>query len=214
MQKNAKLKQLVRETGVTAEYLTKRCKEEVPGWCIAPLPEKKAFTPAQKQKRRHYAERAVQYPMEQWQSTVFLDEHKFYRRVIPLPAVHIAGQRRKLRRTNKDMRKRRYPWSYPRLHFLYGVHWKLGVLGPYWISDCEGWRHARHYQVSNHAQPATHRMPVQLMCAAVTQSPSLLGKQAHRLSSLVGWLGAGLAGLAEGGTCSCTRLHPCLLPLR
>lgn len=150
MEKNAELKKLAQERGLTAAYLKRRCKEVVPAWRLSPLPEKKAFTAEQKRERLAYAEQAVLYPMERWKSTVFLDEHTFYRRPTPLPAIHLAGQRGAARRTVKDKRKHWYPWDYPKLHFMYAVHWKLGVLGPYWISDCKGWKGAKHYTVSNH----------------------------------------------------------------
>lgn len=154
MEKHEQLKELVQNKHLTADYLKRRCKEVVPGWRIGPLPEKIAFKPERKRERRAYSERAVQYPMEQWQSTVFLDEHKFFRRPIALPAIHIAGQRRRRRRMIKDPRKKRYPWSYPKLHFFYGVHWKLGVLGPYWVSDCKGWKHAKTWKVRCPGSPA------------------------------------------------------------
>lgn len=157
MEKQPKLRQLVREKGLTAAYLTRKCKEQVPGWCVSPLPQKKAFTPEQKRARRTYTEKAAQYNMDRWQSTVFLDEHTFYRRPISLPAIHMrgTGQRRYIR----DTRLHRYPWDYPKLHFMYAVHWKLGVLGPYWISDSKGWKRAKQWKVSCRHHPAAPTHP-------------------------------------------------------
>lgn len=143
MSKHPLLKKVVSETGVTADFLVRACKAKVPGWCITPLRERKAFTPAQKQQRLAYATTAAQYSMARWQSTIFVDEHTFYRKPISLPAIHIAGRRvggRRQSRKLKDKRLKRYSWGYPKLHFMYGVHWFHGVFGPYWISDCSGWR--------------------------------------------------------------------------
>lgn len=155
---------MVEGKEVTAAYLERRLKEVVPGWRISPLPEKKAFTAQQKAARLAYAKVAVNYSMERWQSTIFVDEHTFYRRPIPLPAIHLAGQPGKARRIVRDKRKSWYPWQYPKLHFMYGVHWKLGVLGPYWISDCKGWKGAKHYKVSTALPapraPAASRSPL------------------------------------------------------
>lgn len=158
IEKNRELHQLVLARGLTPTYLTRKCKEAVPEWRLCPLPEKKAFTPQEKRERKSYARKAVLYPMERWQSTVFLDEHMCFRRLIALPAIHLAGRRLKKRRTVKDKRKKLYPWGYPKLHFMYGVHWKLGVLGPYWISDTTGYEPKRStpYEVSLPCHPATH----------------------------------------------------------
>lgn len=138
----------MHEQGISIAYLTKKCKQAVKGWRIGPLPTKKAYTPEQKRGRLAWAREAEDKPMEYWLSTVFVDEHTFYRRPTPLPAIHIAGQRRSNRHVMKDKRLMRYRWQHPKLHFCYGVHWKLGVLGPYWISDCAGWRHRRQWKVS------------------------------------------------------------------
>ena len=158
MQKNRELMGLVEERGLTAAYLTRKCKEVLPEWRLSPLPEKKAFSAAEKRERMSYARKAVLYPMERWQSTVFLDEHICFRRPIPLPAIHIAGQRCKQRRKVKDPRKKVYSYGYAKLHFMYAVHWKLGVLGPYWISDTTGWspRRKHPFRVSAHAIQPTH----------------------------------------------------------
>ena len=56
----------------------------------------------------------------------------------------------------RSPRRRQRPWNHPKLHFLYGVHWKLGVLGPYWVHDCTGWKRARKWQASS----MTHLVPV------------------------------------------------------
>lgn len=133
--------------GLTAAYLKRKCKQAVPGWRIGPIPEKKAFSPEQKRERLKYAKDNVDQPPEYWQSMVFGDEHTFYRRPTPLPAVHIAGRRHPWR-VNRDPRLRHWRSKHPKLHFFYAVHWKLGVLGPYWISDSTGWRRRRKYKVS------------------------------------------------------------------
>lgn len=132
-------------TGVSAKYLIKRCKQVCSKWCIAPLPEKRAFNADERKARRAYCEEALQRPPEYWKSTVFVDEHTFYRRPRPQPAIHIKGQRMKMRRINKDARLKNKRYGWPKLHFLYGVHWKLGIIGPYWISDCTDWKKAKHY---------------------------------------------------------------------
>lgn len=152
MTMHKRLRQLVEKLELTAKYLTRKCKEACKGWRVGPLRLKRAFPPEEKRARRAYAVEALQRPMDYWKSTIFVDEHTFYRRPMPLPAVHIAGRRRgtppKKRareRTNRDPRLKARRFAYPKLHFLYGVHWLIGVLGPFWISDCTGWRRARHY---------------------------------------------------------------------
>lgn len=150
MMKHPLLKKLVKEKGLTAAYLVRACKAKVPGWCIKPLRQRKAFTPAQKRLRLAYATAAVLYPLARWQSTIFVDEHTFFRKPKSLPAIHIAGRRvggRRQSRKIRDKRLKRYSWGYPKLHFMYGVHWFHGVFGPYWISDCTGWR-GRTYKAS------------------------------------------------------------------
>lgn len=92
MEKNPELKKLAAK-GITAKYLTRRCKKEAPGWRISPLREKKAFTGPQKKTRLAYALDALKRPLNYWLSTIFVDEHTFYRRPTALPAIHMAGQR-------------------------------------------------------------------------------------------------------------------------
>lgn len=148
MEKHPELQKLAAK-GITAKYLTRRCKEVAPGWRVSPLREKKAFTGPQKKTRLTYALDALKRPLNYWLSTIFVDEHTFYRRPTALPAIHIAGQRRKV----SDRRLKRWKWAHPKLHFMYGVHWKLGVLGPYWVHDCTGWKHARKWKVSSSSPP-------------------------------------------------------------
>lgn len=136
MSHHPEIKKLCARNHYTAKYLEKRCKQAVPGWRIGYQPEKKAFTAQQKRERLAFCREMVEQPLEFWQSTVFVDEHTFYRRPYPLKGITIGRRLYK----NKDKRLRRYPWSYPKLQFMYGVHWKLGVLGPYWISTCQGWK--------------------------------------------------------------------------
>lgn len=160
MARHPKLKKLARERGLSAAYLKRRCKQVVPEWKIAALPIKKAFTIDQMRARLAYAVEAVKRPMDYWRSTVFYDEHVMYRRPKALPGIFLAGRRRRL---CGDKRLRRNPWQHPKLHFAYGVHWKLGVLGPYWISDCTGWKRAKKYKVCS----ATHLPPVRLLLLPV-----------------------------------------------
>jgi hypothetical protein len=152
---------MVLSRGLTPAYLVRKCKEVVPEWRLCPLPEKKAFSRQQKVERRLYARKAALYPMERWKSTVFIDEHLFFRRPIALPCIHLAGRRRAKRRKVKDKRKQLYSFGYPKMHFMYAVHWKLGVLGPYWISDTSGWHpHPnRPFKVSP-CHPTTHLPPL------------------------------------------------------
>lgn len=144
MAKHPQLKKLAAEKGLTAKYLVKKCKQAVPSWRLRPMPEDKSFTRNQKKGRLSWAMEAIKRPMAYWLSTIFCDEHTFYRHPIPLPCIHVAGQRRRV----PDKRLKRWKWQHPKLHFLYGVHWKLGVLGPYWIHDCTGWRRAKQWEVS------------------------------------------------------------------
>lgn len=118
------------------------------------MAEKAAFTPDQKRQRLAYVKENKDRPLTHWQSTIFADEHVCHRRPGHLPGVHIAGQRRRFPTIN-DRRRRQRPWNHPKLHFLYGVHWKLGVLGPYWVHDCTGWKRARKWQASG----GTHLVP-------------------------------------------------------
>lgn len=128
MQRHPELQKLCRgRADITPSYLERLCKRSCPGWRIGQQREKKAFTAPQKRTRLRYAVNAVDQPMDYWLSTVFCDEHVCYRRPYLLKGIHL-GRRRFI---NHDKRLRRYPWAYPKLHFLYGVHWKLGVLGPY-----------------------------------------------------------------------------------
>lgn len=145
MEKQKDLRDLCQAKHLTAEYLERRIKKVVPGWKLEPLPQKKAYTPEQKRSRLDYCKEAVKRPMDYWKSTVFWDEHTFYRHPRPLPAIRIGSRRRRIVR---DKRLKPRAWQHPKLHFAYGVHWKLGVLGPYWISDCKGWKKARKFKVS------------------------------------------------------------------
>lgn len=158
IEKRRELKDLVLERGLTPAYLVRKCKEAVPEWRLCPLPEKKAFSPEEKRERKRYSAKAALYPLEQWQSTVFIDEHLCFRRPIALPTIHLVSKRRKhKRRIVTDKRKQLYSFGYPKLHFMYAVHWKLGVLGPYWISDTTGWNNKRKYKVSTlPTHPPTH----------------------------------------------------------
>lgn len=159
MQRNPLLKKLVKEKGLTESYLVRACKAKVPGWRISRLRERKAFTPAQKRARLAYCTVAVLYAWARWQSTIFVDEHTFYRKPKALPCINIGGRRvggRHQSRKVRDKRLKRYPWAYPKLHFMYGVHWHAGVFGPYWISDCAGWLKKdghRTYPVSRRNPP-------------------------------------------------------------
>lgn len=165
IEKHPELSELARRQHLSPAYLAKKCKEANKGWRLGPIPEKRAFDRTEKQARRSYASEALQRPMDYWKSTVFVDEHTCYRRPIPLPAIWLAGRRRARRVTTKDKRYERQKWRYPRLHFMYGVHWALGVLGPYWVSNCTGWRSAKHFTTKASAPPAatparTHLSPV------------------------------------------------------
>lgn len=141
------MKRLCAEKHVTPAYLERRCKEVVPGWHIGPLPAaKRVFKPEEKQTRIAYCKKALAAPREFFQSTVFCDEFKCWRRPVCLPAIWIAGRRRP-NPLARDRRWRPRKTGYPLMHFLYGVHWKLGVFGPYWLSDTKGWRHANRYLV-------------------------------------------------------------------
>lgn len=154
--KNRELKDLVLERGLTPAYLTRKCKEVVPEWRLCPLPEKKAFSPEQKRERMRYSAKAALYPLARWQSTVFIDEHLFFRRPEALPTIHLVKKKRRFkRRIVTDKRKQLYKFGYPKMHFMYAVHWKLGVLGPYWISDTTGWSNTRKYKVC----APSHRPP-------------------------------------------------------
>lgn len=164
MHRHPELSKLVARTGVSAKHLIKRCKQVCSSWRIAPLPEKRAFTADEKRARLAYCKEAQYRAPEYWMSTVFVDEHTFYRRPQPQPCIHIQGRRMKMRRLNKDDRLKHKKYGWPKLHFLYGVHWKLGILGPYWISDCTGWPKNKHYP----KKASAHLRPVDLPLAAVS----------------------------------------------
>ena len=149
MKKHPKLRRLCAQLHLTAGYLIRKCKEVCPSWRLSPLRLKKEFTPQQKLGRLAYCKKALLRPLEYWKSCIFWDEHTFYRRPSALPTIHLAGTKRgRQPPTSRDKRLKRYPWEHPKLHFGYAVHWKLGVLGPYWISDCKHWRQARSFPVS------------------------------------------------------------------
>lgn len=151
MRLHPKLRALALKDGLTAAYLVKKCKQYVKGWKVGIPRQKKAFDLPHKRARLAYAAKAVNYSMKRWQSTIFADEHTFYRRPSGAPAIMLAGRRwggRSMCKKVRDRRLKTYSYAYPKLHFFYGVHWDLGVLGPYWISDCKGWRKAKHYPVS------------------------------------------------------------------
>lgn len=154
MEHHPQLKEVVARTGVSATHLIKRCKQVCPGWRVGPLPEKRAFDADEKRARLAYCLEALQRPEEYWKSTVFVDEHMCYRRPMPQPAIYRAGQRRARRRLNTDPRLKHKKYGWPKLHFLYGVHWKLGIIGPYWISDCTDWLRAKHYPRQARCSPA------------------------------------------------------------
>ena len=122
----------------------------MPGFTIGLQAEKVAFSRAQKLVRLQYAREHADLPMEHWQSTIFVDEKLHYCIPGKLPAVGIAGRQRadKRFRTIKDKRRQRRKWQHPKLHFMYGVHWQLGVLGPYWVHDSTGWKRAKPWKVS------------------------------------------------------------------
>lgn len=148
--KNKELKKLVAEKQVTPAYLERKCKEVVPGWCIGQPPAaKRVFKPEEKKGRLNYCRTALTRSAEYWQSTVFCDEFKYWRKPIPLAGVMIAGRRRAVRLNPlaHDRRWHPVPVGYPKMHFLYGVHCTLGVFGPYWLSDTKGWSHAKRYKV-------------------------------------------------------------------
>ena len=148
---------------LSAAYLAKRCKQVAPGWKIAVVPEKKAYSREEKRGRLAYAKEAVQRPMEYWRSTVFYDTHVFFCRPTALPSIHIAGRRRRPHKKCTDKRRKVYPWGYPKMHFAYAVHWKLGVIGPFWISDTTGYKKAKKYKASS----AAHLPPIDVGLAPV-----------------------------------------------
>lgn len=154
IEKHPQLSELARRLHLDPAYLAKKCKAVSKDWRFGPITEKRAFDRNEKWARRRYASEALQRPMDYWKSTVFVDEHTCYRRPIPLPAIWLAGRRRARRVTTKDKRHERQRWRYPKLHFMYGVHWALGVLGPYWVSDCTGWRKAKRFTTKASAPPA------------------------------------------------------------
>lgn len=143
MREHPQLRKLVEKTHVTAKHLIRRCKEVVPQWRLSTMPEKRGFSPPEKKARLAYSTEAVQRPMDYWKSTIFVDEHTFYAKVKPLRGIWMGGRR--WRRKSFDKRCRGKGYSWPKLHFLYGVHWAIGVIGPYWISDCTKWKSAIHY---------------------------------------------------------------------
>lgn len=151
--KHPDLKKLVQNKGISAAYLERKCKQAVPGWRIGPQRTRLEFTPEQKRERLEYALEAVDFPKERWDSTVFCDEHTHYRSPKPLPGIHIVGRGWRRRRCAKlkDKRAKLGKWRYPKLHWFYGVHWKLGAFGPYWIHDTPGWRSAKKWKVRWHS---------------------------------------------------------------
>lgn len=155
MSRHPQLRVLAQTRCLTASYLIKKCKEVCKEWRVGIPRQKKAFDCPHKRARLNYALGAVDNTMEQWQSTIFADEHVFFRRPSGAPAIMLAGRRwggRSMCKKVRDRRLKTFSYSYPKLHFFYGVHWKLGVLGPYWVHDCKGWRKAKTYPVS----PPTH----------------------------------------------------------
>lgn len=172
---------------LTAGYLTRKCKEVMPKWRLCPEVLRRAFSAGDKRKRLEYCVKAEHNPMDYWMSCVFGDEHTFFRKPIHLPTIHLAGLHHRSR-TTKDPRRKVYSFGYPKMHFFYAVHWKLGVLGPYWLSDTAGFTRKR-YPVST--RPPTPPCPTHLL--------HLLPLDSRHVATIVPNAGHAVAGGVGGG---------------